>query len=668
MLRSLLRYCCLLVLTIPACAQNAPQLTLAPGQAEANVAKNTVDINNAVISARWQIGTHGLRLENVRDKLSGKSIAVDRDVLTLVLRNGRVVKSSKLRVAGTAKIVRLQADPNASRLAEHFPGQEIELQFEDKSHQFEATWHAILRDGSNYIRQEITISALRKDLPLAEVRLVSVEGTEAQIVGSVKGSPVVAGGDFIAFEHPLSACSRNQRRLTCGIERQLPLRAGQQVTYSSVIGVTRPGQLRRDFLAYVERERAHPYRTFLHYNTWYDLGYFGRFDEAGVLDRIRAFGEELTQKRGVTLDSFLFDDGWDDPTEVWHFNSGFPTGFNNAREAAAKYRAAPGVWLSPWGGYGQPKQQRLESARKLGFETYQGGLALSGTRYFEYFRQVCLEMIDRYAVNQFKFDGTGNADRVIPGSRFDSDFDAAITLISDLRAHKPDLYVNLTTGTYPSPFWLRYADSIWRGGEDHDFAGVGTARQRWITYRDGDTYQHVVKAGPLFPLNSLMLHGLIYAQHAKDLDSDPGHDFADEIHSYFGTGTQLQEMYVTPSLLSADDWDVLATAAKWSRENATVLKDTHWIGGDPMQLQVYGWAAWTEQKGIVTLRNPSNHEQAFVLNLTAAFELTGLAPQRFRLRDVWAGQKDFLELPAAQPHAIHLKPFEVLTLEGEPVQ
>jgi len=85
-------------------------------------------------------------------------------------------------------------------------------------------------------------------------------------------------------------------------------------------------------------------------------------------------------------------------------------------------------------------------------------------------------------------------------------------------------------------------------------------------------------------------------------------------------------------------------------------------------LQVYGWAAWTEQKGIVTLRNPSNHEQAFVLNLTAAFELTGLAPQRFRLRDVWAGQKDFLELPAAQPHAIHLKPFEVLTLEGEPVQ
>ena len=108
-----------------------------------------------------------------------------------------------------------------------------------------------------------------------------------------------------------------------------------------------------------------------------------------------------------------------------------------------------------------------------------------------------------------------------PGSPFDSDFDAAIHLIGELRAEKPDLYVNLTTGTYPSPFWLRYADSIWRGGEDHDFAGVGTSRQRWITYRDADTYEHVVRAGALFPLNSLMLHGMIYARHGAQPEDRP---------------------------------------------------------------------------------------------------------------------------------------------------
>ena len=43
-------------------------------------------------------------------------------------------------------------------------------------------------------------------------------------------------------------------------------------------------------------------------------------------------------------------------------------------------------------------------------------------------------MVKKYGVNQFKFDGTGNVDTVVKGSAFDSDFDAAIHLISDLRA------------------------------------------------------------------------------------------------------------------------------------------------------------------------------------------------------------------------------------------
>src|ERR1700758_2864987 len=147
-------------------------------------------------------------------------------------------------------------------------------------------------------------------------------------------------------------------------------------------------------------------------------------------------------------------------------------------------------------------------------------------------------MVDRFGVNQFKFDGTGNADRVFPGSAFDSDFDAAIHLIHQVREEEPGIFINLTTGTHPSPSWVFYADSIWRGGEYHDFAGVGTPRQRWITYRDEQTYRNIVLGGPLFPLNSLMLHGIIYAKQAKDLDSDPGNDFADEVHSYFGGGTQ----------------------------------------------------------------------------------------------------------------------------------
>jgi hypothetical protein len=453
-------------------------------------------------------------------------------------------------------------------------------------------------------------------------------------------------------------------RARCFLPRELPLRPESPVTVSSVIGIARPGQMRRDFLAYVERERAHPYRTFLHYNSWYDIGYFSKYSEPEALAVIEAFGTQLARQRGVVLDSFLFDDGWDDPKTLWGFHAGFPDGFTRVREEASRYGAAPGVWLSPWGGYGDPKKARLEYGRREGFETNEGGFALSGPKYYDRFREACMRMVRVYGVNQFKIDGTGNASHAIPGSAFDSDFDAAIHLIEELRAAKPDIYINLTTGTYPSPFWLRYADSIWRGGEDHDFAGVGSDRQQWITYRDGDTYEHVVQRGALFPINSLMLHGMIYARHAKKLDIDPHRDFTSEVRSYFGTGTQLQEMYITP-VLTSSEWDTLAECAKWSRGNAATLVDTHWIGGDPKRLEPYGWASWSSGKGIVTLRNPSDRPQSFGLDVSSAFELPGDAPRSFTARSPWSADSGIapLRLTAGSASAIALDPFQVVTLE-----
>jgi hypothetical protein len=446
--------------------------------------------------------------------------------------------------------------------------------------------------------------------------------------------------------------------------RELPLRPGAPFAVSSVTGVTRTGQLRRDFLGYVERERAHPYRTFLHYNSWYDIGYFSKYDEGDALAVIAAYGTELQQRRKVVLSSFLFDDGWDDPASLWGFHAGFPQGFARVRDATARYGAAPGVWMSPWGGYGDPKKARIASGSAQGFETNAGGFQLSGPKYYQRFRDTCLDMIRRYGVNQFKIDGTGNAASAFPGSVFDSDFDAAIALIGDLRAEEPDIFVNLTTGTYPSPFWLRYSDAIWRGGEDHEFAGVGSMRQQWITYRDADTYSGIVQSGPLYPINSLMLHGMIYAKHAHCLDADPQSDFRDEARSYFGTGTQLQEMYITPSLLSDSDWDTIAECARWSRAHAGTLVDSHWVGGDPGKLEPYGWAAWSPGAATLTLRNPSDQRQSIAIDAAAAFELPDGAPRSYTLRSPWASEREraAVTLRAGAPRTISLEPFQVLTL------
>lgn len=634
--------------------------------ASAALVSGELTLGNAAISAAW--ATMDGVLRPVRLRSGSTALPFSAQLFTLALADRSTLASDAMRLVGTPRTEALAADPRAARFAERVPGHAVTATLRDPAGRIEATWRAVLRDGSRYLRQEVTFRALAGAVPIGEITLVDLTAPNAWVAGTVRGTPVVIGDAYVGFEHPLADNDRDGDRVRGRLRRTLPLRPGTALMVSSVAGAARPGQMRRDFLAYVERERAHPYRTFLHYNSWYDIGFFNRYGEAAALGAVDAFGTELHQRRGVTLDSFLFDDGWDDPTTLWHFNAGFPDGFTRVARATHRYGAAPGVWMSPWGGYGKPREERLQYGKAQGFETNADGFALSGPVYYRRFRDTCVDMIRRYGVNQFKFDGTGNSSSTSPGSPFDSDFDAAIHLIDELRDIEPALFVNLTTGTYPSPFWLRYADSIWRGGEDHAFAGVGTSRQRWITYRDADTYAHVVRAGALFPLNSLMLHGMIYARLAHNLNTDPANDFPSEVRSYFGTGTQLQEMYITPALLSSADWDVLARCARWSRANASTLRDTHWIGGDPLRLEAYGWASWSPRKGILTLRNPSDRPQTIAIDVGRAFELPEGAPRGYAMGSPWPGARRTVPptMHAGQERPIPLAPFEVLTLEARP--
>ena len=653
------------LLSPTALSANPPPLIPDPGKAQVSSLGTTFKLWNDAIEGVWGVSGGRLQAVSMTNRLDERTMPVPKRLFALVVEDNATITSEGMKVVSGPRVGKLTGDAEASRLAERYDGEQVTVELESALPRLHATWRIILRDGSNYFRQELTLTAKDSDVKLLSVRLLDLEIPGASISGVVKGSPVVAGNTFFGFEYPISDSRITNGRVMCSVSRELPLKAGQSVTYSSVAGVTPVGQLRRGFLNYLERERAHPYRPFLHYNSWYDIGYFSKFDEASALAVIHSYGMELVQRRGVKLDSFLFDDGWDDPVTLWHFHAGFPRGFAPLKEAAKQYGAAPGVWLSPWGGYGEPHDERVKFGKAQGFETNEGGFALSGPKYFARFREIAMDFINRYGVNQFKIDGTGNVDSAIPGSEFDSDFHAAISLIREWRQMKPDLYVNLTTGTYPSPFWLQYADSIWRGGEDHSFMGVGSSRQKWITYRDAATFAGVVQAGPLYPLNSLMLHGLIYARHARNLDTDPGGDFADEVRDYFGTGTQLQEMYVTPALLKDTDWDVIAECAKWSRANAAVLVDTHWVGGDPAMLEVYGWASWSPSKGILVLRNPSDRPQTIAIDLQSAFELPTGAPRSYTAHSPWRkdAAQPAISLAAGRPHNFTLDPFQVLTLD-----
>ncbi len=631
---------------------------------------NSFSLESNGISATWAIVNGALRMSALADRTSGQQLAPVQEVFQLTFANGIVRKCSEFAVVTGPAVAQSAAEPTASRLSARMVANTVSVELRDAQTGTRVTWRAIASDGATYLRQQVTIAAEKAPLTIRDVRLLDFAALrDAEQVGRCAGSPIVAGTIYASIEHPFATCDAypDEGSAIGHFSDSVDVVPGAPLVLSCVIGSTKTGQLRRDFLTYVERERAHPYRTFLHYNSWYDLGGGKPYVQSECLDRIHAFGQSLHAERAVTLKSFLFDDGWDDPTHLWTFNSSFPSGFTPLRDAAAQYAAAPGAWLSPWGGYGDPKRQRLAAAKLAGYETDTDGLALSGPKYYQYFHEVVMRFIQQGGVNQFKIDGTGSLSTVLPGSRFGNNFEAAISVIDDMRSAEPDIYVNLTTGTYPSPFWLRYCDSIWRGGNDHDFTGVGSHRQRWITYRDADTYAGIVTQGPLYPLNSLMLHGMIYAQHAFGLADDPNNDFRDEVRSYFGTGTQLQEMYITPALLSAANWDDIAEAAKWSATNADVLSDTHWIGGDPERLNVYGWAAWSPRKGIIVVRNPSDRQQSIPIDVGAAFELPESAPTNYLAQSPWHDARGGpIKLQAGREHLFALDPFEVRTLDVLP--
>jgi len=538
----------------------------------------------------------------------------------------------------------------------------------DPAGRFQADWALVLRQGSAYIRQVLTVTAESKPLNLGSVALVELNQPWALMAGTVKGSPIVSGSFFLGFESPLAETS------VAGGEALAVLPIGMTVPpndsrgWSSVVGVAPAGQLRRAFLAYIERERPRPYKPFLHWNSWFDLGYGYPFSQHDALDRIHAVGDELNKKRGVVIDAFLLDDGWDDTASLWQPGRDYKDGLAPLTQAAREYGASVALWMSPWGGYAPSKANRIATGRRDGITVENGGLALTDPKYYKIFHDTAQAMITLYGVNSFKFDGAGNAKWKLKGSPFSDDSDAILHLAADLRRQKPDLFLDFTNGSWASPFWLLHVDAIPRGGEDTSLEGVGSERQRWITYRDANVYSNYVMTGSLYPLNSLMLHGIVLGRKAEHLGAATQQDFVSEVHSYFGSGTQLQELYLSPSLLNEAEWDVLAEAAKWSRRNSSVLVDTHWIGGNPHTFEVYGWAAWSPEKAIVTLRNPSTHPQDFSLDVEQAFELPDGAAQRYTAHSPWAAdaaQKPLL-LEAGKPQTIHLAPFQVITLEANP--
>ena len=484
-------------------------------------------------------------------------------------------------------------------------------------------------------------------------------GTDGK--GSSNGTVTLAGATF-AEETCVTTAAKD-----ASVKGYIPivdtLLPGATLTYSCTMGAFKElSQFRRAFNEYLNTERAHPHRILPHYNNWYDMGInrndlpvAKRFTLDEALTSMRAFRAELWEKRGVFINSYLWDDGWDDWNSLWGFNENFPNGFKElADEAHLVPGASIGCWMSPFGGYGGSYIGRVKYAKKNGIiDQNASGLQLAKPKYYAAFRDRILQMINDYDMNLFKFDRMGSgSDANGAAPKYAADLRAVGDLCGEMRAAKKDVFINCTVGTWASPFWLMWCDSIWKGDGDCDKLGsVGTARQQWVTYRDNVIHDRIVSKSPLFPLNSMMMHGILVCvsspwntmtdykgtgkyEYKGERYATPTAcaDFAAEVWMGVALGTGLQEYYISHKLMSDTWWDILAEGVKWVKANESTLADAHWIGGDPgggKDLQkrgnepkdIYGYASLGKEKGIVMLRNPSGKPQTITASLDNWLEM-----------------------------------------------
>lgn len=613
-----------------------------PGVAKITQKSNSYQLANKVLKASF-INTGGKLYFNGCSELG---LQPDTELFKVLLGDGSTVAASKMKLE-EVKIVTLGEDPSAATASLRYAGKALEARFTYGD--LSITWRSVLRDGSHYLRTEMDIKAAR-DLSMKGIvamnYLVAKNSayTAPEVVGNTRGAILASNHIFAGLETPMGLNSCKDEGNATHIEglwrRNTTLKAGKTWNISSVVGLVAPNQLRRSFLAYSERERAVAWRPYPVYISWYELNidrnnaqapsYKGNMTVEQCADVVSHWKTHFYDKYQMAPKAFVWDDGWDQ-YGTWTFNPNFPNGFDEPANEAKQMGTGIGAWLGPVGGYGQSGEYRRAYWRS------KGGMQLSNEDYYNFFIRCCTNMIDRYDFRFFKFDGiSAQASAIGPdeGTRGEENAEAIISIERAVRQKRPDIFLNTTVGTWASPFWFHFTDAVWRQEGDYGEAGdQGTDRERWITYRDRLVYQNFIQRSPVCPINTLMTHGFILSRWgavSKNMDYD---GIVREMRCAFACGSGMVELYNDYKLMDEikDNqgnagalWKDLAECIKWQQEQADVLPDAHWVGGNPWdgkKANVYGWAAWNGKKSVLTLRNPSASAQTFTTTLREALDI-----------------------------------------------
>ncbi|MBC7186419.1 MAG: alpha-galactosidase [Calditrichaeota bacterium] len=483
-----------------------------------------------------------------------------------------------------------------------------------------------------YVRRRVAVCDPKRHrhfLQSVWPRRGTIEGPLALMKSGGFGQPAAVriqdGAVFWGVEYPAATTLLNPEPtgsafLSCGHEAGEVVDSLWVASEWVVTGLCPTPHAKLWFSRYVDDMRVAPLRPYLLYNSWYDVRapeYTERpedvMNEANVLRIIKDFQREMWQKRGIRLDAFVLDDGWDVYKSDWVLRpQEFPRGLRPLSQALDTMGTQLGIWLGPIGGYSH-REWRVGWMKEQGYETVGDQMCIAGSKYHALLKKRVVDFVKEQGVGYFKWDGIqfscsepGHGHPLGVYSRR-AVMQAVIDLCQSVRAARPDVFLNITSGTWLSPWWLKYANTIWMQGADYGYADVPSISRRdaAMTYRDHVLFEDYGINDFWFPIANLMTHGIIKGNLQKlGGEEEPLDKFTNNALLYFARGVTMWELYISPNLLSEGEWEALAKSIAWARDRFDLLTHTAMIGGHPGKREPYGYVHFVGKRGIVAVRNP----------------------------------------------------------------
>ena len=529
----------------------------------------------------------------------------------------------------------------------HDGGKELDLYFKGIDLPFRLEMSYRVDSAAFYVHRRISIRDTISGLNYLR-RIWALNATLKGRYSVVKdggfGQPValvgVRGGcSFWGLEYPASENSVHAHdgkvRIKCGEE--FGKRIGKSWTRSHwVVEGLAPGKyVKLWFMKYVKRIRVVPAEPYTLYNTWYDLRsprYPGItsdhiMNQTNIMRIIDLLRQNMIEKHGIKLNAFVLDDGWDKYESDWKLRaSTFPNGLKPIVDDLKKTNTTLGLWLGPVGGYSF-RNLRVDWMKAHGFETVGNELCLGGKHYSQLFKKRVVDFAKDDGVGYYKWDGIqfscSQPDHGHPVGIYSRDaiLDTLINISRAVRKANPKAYLNITSGTWLSPWWVKYANQIWMQGGDYGYADVPSIspRDAAMTYRDLVLYDDFKTYDLWFPIANLMTHGIIKGSlNQLGGSNEPLDRFTNEAVLYFARGVSMWELYVSPDILTNGEWNAISKSILWAKNRFPILSNTEMIGGDPGKREAYGYVHFKGSEGIVAARNPWVNPSELNVDLSAS--------------------------------------------------